>query len=91
MKIIDKTQLNPTSLQKVSGVFGNINVSVSGAHGFSISHSGAAVALFLCSLNSGCAALHNVIRRSQETPQGLFNLLPPSLLLTLCWFVARSG
>lgn len=33
--------------------------------------------LLLCSLNSGCAALHNVIRCSQQRPQGTFNLGPP--------------
>lgn len=52
-----------------------------GSRGSSTRHCGAAAALPRCSLNSGCAALHNVIRRSQETPQGLFNLLPHSLLV----------
>lgn len=57
-----------------------------------MSHSWVLTALILCSLNSGSAVLHNVIRCSQERPQGLFN--PPSTYYRLSvgsWLAAAKN
>lgn len=67
---------------------GNINVLDTAVMAFPLVSPERLPLLFPCSLNSGCAVLHNVIRCSQQRPQGLFN---PEPLLTFCWYVVMSS